>query len=190
MGKIPTRDEAMEMFLEYNSGESLLRHALCVEAAMRHYAQLYGEDAEKWGVVGLLHDLDYEKFPEQHCQKTQEILTQRGVDQEIVRAVMSHGYGMCTTVEPESLMEKVLYTVDELTGLVFAAALLRPDKLEGLGVKSVMKKYRSSNFAAGVDRAVIEGGCAMWDAKLEEVVENVILAMQKRRDLIFATECP
>ena len=182
---IPTRDEAMTIFLRYNEGDSLLRHALCVEAAMRHYAEINGEDIEKWGVVGLLHDLDYEKFPEEHCQKTATILRENGVDEEIIRAIMSHAYGMRTDVEPISIMEKTLYTVDELTGLIMATALMRPNRLEGLEVKSVMKKFKSPNFAAGVDRDVIQDGCNRWGVDLADVISEVVAGMQKRVDIIF-----
>lgn len=177
---IPTREEAVKLFKEYNETPALYKHALAVEAVMRHYARLLGEDVEKWGVVGLLHDLDYEKYPEQHCKKTEEILEERNVSPEIIRAVLSHAYGMCSDVEPVHPMEKVLYATDELTGLVMATALMRPSKsLMDLEYKSVWKKYKTLNFAAGVDRSVIEKGCEMMGASLKEVIEQVILAMRK-----------
>lgn len=179
MGKIPTRDEALEILKEYNDSEALINHGKAVEGVMRHYAAKLGEDVEYWGVVGLLHDLDYEKFPDQHCVKVVEILTQKGIDEKIIRAIASHGYEICADVKPEHIMEKVLYTIDELTGLINAAALMRPSKsVMDLEYKSLWKKYKTANFAAGVDRSIIERGCAMWDADLKEVIEETILGMR------------
>ena len=183
MGKIPTRDEALVLYKTYNESDSLTKHALAVEGVMRHYAEKYGEDVEKWGVVGLLHDLDYEQFPEQHCTKSAEILRENGIDEEIIHAVVSHGYGICSDVAPEHIMEKVLYTTDELTGLINAAALMRPSKsVMDLEYKSVIKKYKTPTFAAGVDRSVIEKGCVLLGTDLQSVIEEVILAMRKVSD--------
>ena len=183
MGKIPTRDEALALYKEYNESDSLTKHALAVEGVMRHYAAKYGEDVEKWGVVGLLHDLDYEKFPDQHCAKSAEILRENDIDEEIIHAVVSHGYGICSDVAPEHIMEKVLYTTDELTGLINAAALMRPSKsVMDLAYKSVIKKYKTPTFAAGVDRSVIEKGCILLDTDLQSVIEEVILAMRSVAD--------
>jgi len=183
MGKIPTRDEALALYKEYNESDSLTKHALAVEGVMRHYAAKYGEDVEKWGVVGLLHDLDYEKFPDQHCAKSAEILRENDIDEEIIHAVVSHGYGICSDVAPEHIMEKVLYTTDELTGLINAAALMRPSKsVMDLEYKSVIKKYKTPTFAAGVDRSVIEKGCILLDTDLQSVIEEVILAMRSVAD--------
>jgi len=183
MGKIPTRDEALALYKTYNESDSLTKHALAVEGVMRHYAEKYGEDVEKWGVVGLLHDLDYEQFPEQHCTKSAEILRENDIDEEIIHAVVSHGYGICSDVVPEHIMEKVLYTTDELTGLINAAALMRPSKsVMDLEYKSVIKKYKTPTFAAGVDRSVIEKGCVLLDTDLQSVIEEVILAMRKVAD--------
>ena len=183
MGKIPTRDEALALYKTYNESDSLTKHALAVEGVMRHYAEKYGEDVEKWGVVGLLHDLDYEQFPDQHCTKSAEILRENGIDEEIIHAVVSHGYGICSDVAPEHIMEKVLYTTDELTGLINAAALMRPSKsVMDLEYKSVIKKYKTPTFAAGVDRSVIEKGCVLLDTDLQNVIEEVILAMRKVAD--------
>ncbi|MCL2618553.1 MAG: HDIG domain-containing protein [Defluviitaleaceae bacterium] len=179
MPKIPARDEAFALLKSYNDSEALVKHALAVEGVMRHYAAKYGEDVEKWGVVGLLHDLDYEKFPEQHCAKSAEILREHDVDEEVVRAVVSHGYGICSDVKPEHIMEKVLYTTDELTGLINAAALMRPSKsVMDIEYKSVIKKYKTPSFAAGVDRSVIENGCVMLGTDLQSTIEEVILAMR------------
>ncbi|MCL2852278.1 MAG: HDIG domain-containing protein [Defluviitaleaceae bacterium] len=179
MAKIPTREEAFELLKSYNESEALIKHALAVEGVMRHYAQKYGEDVEKWGVIGLLHDLDYEKFPDQHCRKVVEILRENEIDEEVIRAVASHGYGICSDVKPEHIMELVLYTTDELTGLINAAAIMRPSKsVMDLEYKSVIKKYKSPNFAAGVDRSVIEKGCEMLDTDLQSVIEDVLLGMR------------
>ncbi|MDO4288508.1 MAG: HDIG domain-containing protein [Eubacterium sp.] len=179
MGKTPSREEALALLKRYNDSEALVKHGMAVESVMRHYAQKYGEDVEKWGVVGLLHDLDYEKYPEQHCIKVQEILKDEGIDPEIIRAVASHGYGICCDIKPESLMEKTLYTVDELTGLVNAAVLMRPDKsVMTLEVKSLKKKFKSKGFAAGVDREVVKRGCEMLGLELNDVMEDTILGMR------------
>ena len=183
MAKIPTREEALNLLTEYTKSESLIKHALSVEGVMRHYAKLYNEDIEFWGVVGLLHDLDYEKFPEQHCKKVVEILKSQDIDESIIHAVVSHGYGICADVAPEHKMEKVLYTTDELTGLVTAAALLRPSKsVMDLEYSSLWKKYKNPKFAAGVDRNIIERGCEMMDAELKDVINEVILAMREIAD--------
>ena len=158
----PTRADAWTLLNTYNKSESLIRHALAVEGVMRHMARKYGEDEELWGIVGLIHDLDYEQFPDQHCRKTEEILRQHDWPEPIVRAVISHGYGICTDVEPLSTLEKVLFAVDELTGLVATTALVRPSKsVMDLKAKSVKKKWKDKRFAAGVDRGIIERGAAM-----------------------------
>lgn len=174
-----TRQEAIELLEEYNESDALIKHALAVEGVMRHYARKYGEDEELWGIVGLLHDLDYEKYPEEHCIKVQEILRARGVEPQIIRAIASHGYGLCCDIEPQSQMEKILYTVDELTGLVNATAIMRPSKsVMDLGVKSVKKKFKSKGFAAGVNRDVVLKGCENLGMDLGDVIEEVILGMQ------------
>ena len=174
-----TRQEAIELLEEYNESDALIKHALAVEGVMRHYARKYGEDEELWGIVGLLHDLDYEKYPEEHCIKVQEILKARGVDPQIIRAIASHGYGLCCDIEPKSQMEKTLYTVDELTGLVNATAIMRPSKsVMDLGVKSVKKKFKNKGFAAGVNRDVVLKGCENLGLDLEGIIEEVILGMR------------
>jgi len=127
-GHTPTYDEALSLFKEFNQGESLLKHAYSVEGVMRYMARKMGEDEEKWGIIGLVHDLDYERFPEQHCTKSREILEERGWPEEYIRAVVSHGWGLCSDVEPQTTMEKMLYAIDELTGLITAVALIRPSK--------------------------------------------------------------
>ncbi|MDO5431944.1 HDIG domain-containing metalloprotein [Eubacterium sp.] len=185
MSKSLTRDEALELLKEYNESDALVKHGLAVEGVMRHFARKYGEDEEKWGIVGLLHDLDYEKYPDQHCVKVQEIMQERNIDPEIIRAVASHGYGICVDIEPQSQMEKVLYTIDELTGLVNATAIMRPSKsVLDLETKSVKKKFKSKGFAAGVDREIIKRGCERLEMDLGDVIEEVILGMREVCDAI------
>ncbi|ADL07171.1 HDIG domain-containing metalloprotein [Thermosediminibacter oceani] len=180
MGKIPTRQEAFELLKKYNQNESLIKHALAVEAVMRHFAKLFGEDVEKWGIIGLVHDLDYEKFPEQHCRKVREILAEEGWPEEYIKAVQSHGWKICVDVEPTERMEKVLYTIDELTGLIAATALMRPDRsIMSTTVKSVKKKWKQKSFAAGVNREVIEEGAGMLGMDLDWIIEETIKGMQK-----------
>lgn len=173
------REKAMELLKEYNESESLIRHALCVEGIMRYFAEEAGEDVEYWGAVGLLHDLDYEKYPEEHCAKTKEILEANGYEEDFIRGIMSHGYGIVTDVKPERYMEKVLFTIDELSGLIVATALMRPSKsVTDLEVKSVKKKFKDKGFAGGVDRGVIKSGCEMLGMDLGEVMEKSIQALR------------
>ena len=179
MGKEFTREEAFSLLKEYNQDESLIRHALAVEAVMRHFAALFGEDVKKWGIIGLIHDLDYERYPEEHCAKVKEILTERGWPEEYIHAVQSHGWGICSEVEPVHCMEKVLYTIDELTGLITAAALVRPSKsLLDLEVKSVKKKWKDKAFAAGVNREIIQKGAELMGMELSEVIKETIEGMR------------
>ena len=185
MSKMLTGNEALALLKEYNESDALVKHGLAVEGVMRHFARKYGEDEEKWGIVGLLHDLDYEKYPDQHCVKVQEIMQERDIDPEIIRAVASHGYGICVDIEPKSQMEKVLYTIDELTGLVNATAIMRPSKsVLDLETKSVKKKFKSKGFAAGVDREIIKKGCERLEMDLGDVIEEVILGMREVCDAI------
>lgn len=178
--KIPTRDEALTLLKEYNKTDSLIKHALCVEGVMRHIARKRGEDEEKWGIIGLIHDLDYERFPNEHCQKTGEILREHGWPEGYIRAVLSHGWGVCTDIEPLSEMEKVLYAIDELTGLVTAVALVRPSKsVMDLKAKSVKKKWKDKRFAAGVNRSIIEKGAEMLGIELTELITDVIMGMRE-----------
>lgn len=175
----PTRQQAWDLLCEYNQSEALRRHALAVEAVMRYFAQEMDEDSNMWGVIGLLHDLDYEQFPEQHCVKAVEILKQRDIDPAYIHAIVSHGWGLCSDVEPELPMEKVLFATDELTGLISAAAIMRPSKsVLDLELKSVKKKYKDKRFAAGVDRGVIEKGAAMLETSVDELITKCILAMR------------
>ncbi len=176
----PSREEAFALLKEFNSSENLIKHAIAVEAVMRYCALKRGEDEEKWAVVGLIHDLDYEKFSEQHCQKSGEILRERGWPEEYIRAVMSHGWGMRTDVEPVSAMEKTLYAVDELVGLITAVALVRPSRsVMDMKVKSVKKKWKDARFAAGASREVIAGGAEMLGVELGELIEDAIMGMRE-----------
>ena len=183
---VPTREEAFQLLKEYNKDDSHIKHALAVEAVMIHFAELLGvEDKGKWGIVGLIHDLDYEMYPDEHCAKTREILTERNWPEDYIRAVVSHGWGICSDVEPVHIMEKVLYTIDELTGLISATAIIRPSKsILDLEVKSVKKKWKQSSFAAGVDRSVIEKGAEMLGMDLNKVIEETINGMKKVADEI------
>lgn len=175
----PTRDDAWKLLTRYNQSENLLAHALAVESVMCHFANKFGEDPDYWGVIGLIHDLDYEQFPDQHCHKTETILRDEGWPEESIRAVVSHGYGIVNDVKPESRLEKTLFTIDELTGLVAAAALVRPSKsVLDLKAKSVRKKWKDKRFAAGVNREVIETGCDMLGMELSEVITETIEGMK------------
>jgi predicted hydrolase (HD superfamily) len=176
----PTYDEALTLFKEFNKSESLQKHAYAVEGVMRYFARKNGEDENKWGIVGLMHDLDYDLFPEEHCEKVKEILEQRGWPQEYIRAIVSHGWGMHNDVEPQTKMEKTLYTIDELTGLITAVAIIRPSKSVGdLEAKSVIKKWKDTSFAAGVKRPVIEKGVAMLGVDLTNLINDTILGMRE-----------
>ena len=182
---IPTREHAWEGLCQYNQRDSLRKHGLTVEGVMRHFAALNGEDPDLWGVVGLLHDLDYEQYPDQHCAKVQEILGEKGVDEAVIRAVASHGYGMCSDIEPLSRLEKTLYTIDELSGLITAAALMRPSRsVMDIEVKSVKKKFKDKRFAAGVDREVIVKGAEGLGMELDTVIAETIRGMQEVAEAI------
>ncbi|HHU76971.1 MAG TPA: HDIG domain-containing protein [Firmicutes bacterium] len=178
--KVPTREEAFELLKKHNKEDALIKHALAVEAVMAQFAEKFGEDIEKWRVVGLIHDVDYEKYPDQHCLEAREILTEEGWPEDYIRAVQSHGWKICCDVEPIEKMEKVLYTIDELTGLITATALLRPSKsVLDLKTKSVKKKWKQKNFAAGVKREVIEEGAQLLGMEISEIIEESIKGMQK-----------
>ena len=178
--EFPTRDEALALLKQYNKNESLIKHALAVEGVMRYMARKRGGDEEKWGVIGLIHDLDYEQYPDQHCKKTEEILKENNWPEEYIRAVVSHGWGICTDVKPESDMEKVLYAIDELTGLVVTSALVRPSKsVMDMKAKSIKKKWKQKQFAAGVDRSIIEKGAEMMGVELSELITDTIMGMRE-----------
>ena len=176
-----TRAEAWELLNEYNKEPFHIRHAVTVEGVMRYFADTlgYSDEVELWGIVGLLHDLDFEMYPEQHCIKSQEIMREKGLDERIIRATASHGYGLTVDIKPEHEMEKVLYATDELTGLIGAVAIMRPSKsVQDLELKSVKKKFKTLNFAAGCSREVIQNGADMLGWTLDELIEKTILAMR------------
>jgi putative nucleotidyltransferase with HDIG domain len=177
---IPTREDAFQLLKEYNKEDSLIKHALAVEGVMRYIARKEGEDEEKWGIIGLVHDLDYEKYPQQHCTKSREILEKNNWPQEYIRAIVSHGWGICSDVEPKSKLEKTLYAIDELTGLVVTTALVRPSKsVMDVKVKSVKKKWKDKRFAAGVNREIIQKGAEMLGRDLSELIDDTIKGMQE-----------
>jgi predicted hydrolase (HD superfamily) len=176
---IPTRDIAFELFKKYNKSESLLKHALSVEGVMRYMAKKHGEDEDKWGIIGLIHDLDYEMYPEQHCIMTEKILKENNWPEEYIRAVLSHGWGLASDVKPISLLERTIYAVDELTGLVATSALVRPSKsIMDMETRSVKKKWNDKKFAAGVNRSVIEKGAEMLGVNLDDLITDCIMGMR------------
>ena len=180
-----TREGAWELLREYNKDEFHLEHAEIVGKTMRYFAEKlgYGDEADFWEVVGILHDLDFEMYPQEHCIKSQEIMRERGVDERIIHATASHGYAITVDIKPEHEMEKVLYAVDELTGLIGAVVIMRPSKsVQDLELKSVRKKYKSKGFAAGCSREVIERGADMLGWNLDELIERTIEALRTFRD--------
>ncbi len=179
------RDKAMEVLKKYNKSDALIKHALAVEGVMRYFAEEAGEDVEYWGAVGLLHDLDYEMHPEEHCQKSAELLKNEGYDDDFIYSVISHGHGICIEAEPKKHMEKVLFAIDELTGLIAAAALMRPSKsVIDIEVKSVKKKFKDKHFAAGVSRDIVLKGCEHLGMELDDVIEKCILGMRQVHEAI------
>lgn len=180
-----TREEAWDLLTEYNADPFHLEHAQIVEQTMRYFAEKlgYGDEVEFWGIVGLLHDLDFERYPDEHCIKEQEIMRERGIDEKIIHATASHGYAITVDIKPEHEMEKVLYAVDELTGLIGAVALMRPSKsVQDLELKSVKKKYKNKNFAAGCSREVIERGAQMLGWELDDLIIRTIEALRTFRE--------
>jgi putative nucleotidyltransferase with HDIG domain len=174
-----TRQEAYGLLTKYNKSDNLVKHGMAVEAVMRYFASQFGEDEEYWGNIGLLHDIDYELYPDEHCHKAKEIMEKEGVSEDIIHAVISHGWKLCTDVEPILKMEKVLYTIDELTGLVTATVYMRPSKsILDLEVKSVKKKFKTNGFAAGVNREVILAGCEMLGMDIDTVILWTIEGMK------------
>ena len=174
------RAKAWELLRTYNKDHFHLQHALTVEAVMRWFANDlgYGAEADYWGTVGLLHDIDFELYPEQHCVKANEMLHELDIDEEVIHAVVSHGYGICADVEPVKYMEKVLFATDELTGLIGAVALMRPTGISDMEAKSVMKKFKDKKFAAGCSRDVIRRGAEMMGVELNELIAKTINAMR------------
>ncbi len=181
MGRIPTREEAWNLLNKYNKDKFHLKHSEIVEGVMKYFARNLGfsDEEELWGIVGLLHDLDFEMYPEEHCIKAQEIMKELEIDDRVIHGVASHGYELTVDVKPEHTMEKVLYAVDELTGLIGAVAIMRPSKsVSDLELKSVKKKFKTPKFAAGCSRDVIEKGAKMLQWELDELIEKTILAMR------------
>ncbi len=184
-----SRADALRLLKQYNKDPFHIQHALTVEGTMRWYARELGyeEEEEYWGIVGLLHDIDFEMYPEQHCLKAPELLRAGGVGEDIIHAVCSHGYGLTVDIRPEHEMEKVLFAVDELTGLIWAAALIRPSKsVQDMELKSLKKKFKSPSFAAGCSREVIEKGAQMMGIGLDELLEKTILAMRSCESDVMA----
>ena len=182
-----TRQQALDLLKQYNSEPFHIQHALTVEGVMDWYAKElgYGEDAEFWAMVGLLHDIDFEKWPEEHCRKAPELLRSAGLSEDFIHAVCSHGYGLCSDVEPTHQMEKVLFAADELTGLIGAAARMRPSKsVQDMEVSSLKKKFKDKKFAAGCSRDVITQGAERLGWTLEELMEKTILAMRSCEERI------
>ena len=182
-----TREQAYDLLKKYNKDPFHLQHALTVEAVMKWYAKElgYGEEAQYWGIVGLLHDIDFEQYPDQHCIKAPELLREGGVSEDIIHAVVSHGYGITVDVAPEREMEKVLFAADELTGLIWAAALMRPSKsTKDMELKSLKKKYKSKGFAAGCSRDVIERGALQLGWDLDKLLTMTLEAMKATEDEI------
>ena len=181
----PTREQAEKLFLEHNQSESLYRHALAVEAVMRHFAGKYDEDPDKWGIIGFIHDLDWEKWPEEHCRRSAQLLEDAGWPEDWIRAVVSHGWQLVTDVKPEHVMEKVLYAIDELTGLITATAVMRPSKsLMDLEARSVKKKWKDKSFSAGVNRDVIDTGAQMLGLERTELIDETIAGMRKAAEAL------
>lgn len=175
-----SRDQAWTLLTKHVHSESLIRHALAVEAGMRYFARQFGEDPEEWGVVGLCHDLDFEEYPDQHCIKVRSLLEAAGWPESYIRAVQSHGWKLCCDIEPLTPMEKTLFTIDELTGLISATALVRPSKsIMDMTAKSVKKKWNTKAFSAGVDRSIIELGASLLGMELAEVITWTILGMRE-----------
>ncbi len=180
-----TREDAWDLLSQYNKEPFHLKHAQIVEGVMRYFARElgYAHEEDFWGIVGLLHDLDFGQYPDEHCIKQQELMREHGLEEEIIRATASHGYGITVDIEPHHTMEKVLYAVDELTGLIGAVALMRPSKsVQDLELKSVKKKYKTPSFAAGCSREVIERGAQMLGWDLDDLISKTILAMRENPD--------
>ena len=186
---VVNRENAWNLLKKYNKNDFHIKHALTVEGIMKYFAtQLgYGNESEFWGIVGLLHDLDFEQYPEQHCVKEQEIMRENGIDERIIHGAASHGYNITVDIKPEHEMEKILYATDELSGLIGAVAIMRPSKsVQDLELKSVKKKYKNEKFAAGCSRKVIEDGAQMLNWELDDLIEKTILAMRSCEELVNA----
>ena len=179
------REKAIQLLKKYNKEEFHIRHALTVEAVMRYFAKELGYEEKFWGIVGLLHDIDYEKYPEEHCKKAPELLKEIQASDEMVRAICSHGYGICFDIEPTHEMEKILFATDELTGLIWAAAKMRPSKsVQDMELSSIKKKFKDKKFAAGCSRETIKQGAEMLGWELDELLEKTIIAMREDEEKI------
>ncbi|MGN0464838.1 MAG: hydrolase [Lachnospiraceae bacterium] len=187
MDSLINREEAFELLKKYNKEAFHIQHALTVEGVMRWYAEELGyeDEIDYWGITGLLHDIDFELYPEEHCQKAPDILRDAGVGEDMIYSICSHGYGICCDIEPQLDMEKVLYATDELTGLIWSAALMRPSKsVMDMEVRSLKKKFRDRKFAAGCSRDVIRNGAEELDWDLDELFEKTIMAMRSCEDKV------
>lgn len=179
------RNDAIELLKKYNKEEFHIRHALTVEQVMRFFAKQNNEDEEFWGIVGLLHDVDFEQYPDQHCKKAPELLEEINASDEMIHAICSHGYGICSDIEPKHKMEKILFATDELTGLIWAAAKMRPSKsTKDMEVSSLKKKYKDKKFAAGCSREIIQKGAELLEIELTDLFEQTIQAMRESEDII------
>lgn len=173
------REEGLELLKKYTKNKNLVKHGITVEAVMKHFAKLNGEDEEYWGLVGLLHDIDYEMYPDEHCTKCVEILKEANVEDDMIKSIQSHGYGICSDVKPEKQMEKVIYTIDELTGLIIATALMKPNKtLAEVDLASIKKKWKNKGFASGVNREIVANGAEMLGLDLDYIMQETLVAMQ------------
>lgn len=179
------REKAIQLLKKYNKEEFHIRHALTVEAVMRYFAKQYGYNEEFWGLVGLLHDVDFEKYPEEHCKKAPDLLQEIDASEEMVHAICSHGYGICSDIKPEHEMEKILFAIDELTGLIWAATKMRPSKsTKDMEVSSLKKKFKDKKFAAGCSRDTIKIGAEQLGWELDELFDKTIQAMRSCEDEI------
>ena len=179
------REDAIKLLKKYNQEEFHIRHALTVEQVMKYFAKHNNEDEEFWGTVGLLHDVDFEQYPDQHCKKAPELLKEINASDEMIHAICSHGYGICSDIEPKHKMEKILFATDELTGLIWAAAKMRPSKsTKDMEVSSLKKKYKDKKFAAGCSREIIQKGSELLEIELVELLEQTIQAMRESEDII------
>ena len=179
------REEAIKLLKKYNKEEFHIRHALTVEQIMRHFARKYNENEEFWGLAGLLHDIDYEMYPEEHCQKAPEILKELNVNSELIHAICSHGYGICSDIIPEHQMEKILFAIDELSGLIWATAKMRPSQsTKDMELQSLKKKYKDKKFASGCSREIITSGAELLGWELDELLQNTLEAMKEVEDEI------
>ena len=179
------REEILKILKKYNKEEFHIRHALTVEGVMRYFAKELGEDEDYWGIVGLLHDIDFELYPEEHCKKCVELLKENNVEESIIKSICSHGYGICSDIKPEHIMEKILFATDELTGLIWAAAKMRPSKsVQDMELSSIKKKFKDKKFAAGCSRETIKQGAEMLGWELDELLEKTIIAMREDEEKI------